>query len=285
MTASKVRQIRIGNNLTGFVGLDRVLEEMAGPYAQASDEVVATEMLERLSKKNYIPGNAHAQYGRAFVREFRKSTGQPYEDDSPSGGIDIKVLGGGCNICDSLENDLMEILTEMGLAANLEHIRDADQIAQFKVKGLPALIINGQVKSVGVSPPKPELKRWIEETGFKIKSGGHMEKPVFIKNIPFSETQKLTDLVDYEPGRVVSRTFAQKPNLSVTLFAFDAGEGISTHTAPGDAMVHVLDGEAVVDIDGNEMIVQAGEVVVMPAHVPHSVSAVQQFKMLLTVVK
>jgi quercetin dioxygenase-like cupin family protein len=285
MTASKVRQIKIGKNLTGFVGLDRVLEEMIEPYAQASYEVVATEMIKRLSKKNYIPDNAHAQYGRAFVREFRKFTGQPYVDDSPISELDIKVHGGGCNICDSLENDLMEILTEMGLAANLEHIRDADQIAQYKVKGLPALIINGQVKSVGVSPPKPELKRWIEDTGYKITSGGSMEKPVFIKNIQFSENQKLTDLVDYEHGRVVSRTFAQKPNLSVTLFAFDAGEGISTHTAPGDAMVQVIDGEAVVNIDGNEMTVQTGEVVVMPANVPHSVSAVQQFKMLLTVVK
>ena len=108
---------------------------------------------------------------------------------------------------------------------------------------------------------------------------------VFIKNIDFSEAHHLADLVDYEEGRVVSRTFAQNPALSLTLFAFDGGEGVSTHTAPGDAMLQVLDGEALVNIDGKEMTVGAGEVVVMPADIPHSVDAVQRFKMLLTVVK
>ena len=112
-----------------------------------------------------------------------------------------------------------------------------------------------------------------------------MEPSVLIKNIDFSEVHNIADLVDYEGGRVVSRTFAQNPTLSLTLFAFDAGEGVSTHTAAGDAMVHVLDGEAVVNIDGKEMTAGTGQVVVMPADVPHSVTAVQRFKMLLTVVK
>ncbi len=112
-----------------------------------------------------------------------------------------------------------------------------------------------------------------------------MEKQVLIKNVPFSEPHSLVDLVGYEEGRVVSRTFAQNASLSLTLFAFEEGEGVSTHTAPGDAMVQVLDGEAVVNIDGKEMTVNAGQVVVMPADVPHSVTAVKRFKMLLTVVK
>jgi len=112
-----------------------------------------------------------------------------------------------------------------------------------------------------------------------------MEKPIMIKNIVFSEPHNLVDLVGYEEGRVVSRTFAQNPSLSLTLFAFDAGEGVSTHTAPGDAMVYVLDGEAVVNIDGKEMTAGAGQMVVMPADIPHSVTAVKRFKMLLTVVK
>jgi len=112
-----------------------------------------------------------------------------------------------------------------------------------------------------------------------------MEKPVLIKNIPFSEPQNLATLVDYEEGRVVSRTFAQNQALSLTLFAFDAGEGVSTHTAPGDAMVQVLDGEAIVNIDGNESTVSAGQVIVMPADIPHAVTAGNRFKMLLTVVK
>jgi quercetin dioxygenase-like cupin family protein len=112
-----------------------------------------------------------------------------------------------------------------------------------------------------------------------------MDKSVLIKNITFSEPHDLEELVAYEDGRVVSRTFAQNSSVSLTLFSFDKGEGVSTHTAPGDAMVQILDGEAVVNIDGKEMTVGKGQVVVMPSDVPHSVTAVKRFKMLLTVVK
>ena len=112
-----------------------------------------------------------------------------------------------------------------------------------------------------------------------------MDKPVLIKNITFSEPHNLNELVAYEEGRVVSRTFAQNSSLSLTLFSFDEGEGVSTHTAPGDAMVQILDGEALVNIDGKEMTVSKGQIVVMPADIPHSVTAVKRFKMLLTVVK
>jgi quercetin dioxygenase-like cupin family protein len=114
---------------------------------------------------------------------------------------------------------------------------------------------------------------------------GKMDKAELIKNIPFSEVHVLVDLVDYEKGRVVSRTLAQNDSLSLTLFAFDQGEGLSTHAAPGDAMVQVLDGEASLTIGGKEVVAKSGEIVVMPADVPHSVNAAKQFKMLLTVVK
>jgi quercetin dioxygenase-like cupin family protein len=114
------------------------------------------------------------------------------------------------------------------------------------------------------------------------KSMGNSE---LIKNISFSEAHTLVDLVDYEKGRVVSRTFAQNEGLSLTLFAFDAGEGLSTHAASGDAMVQVLDGEVLLSIAGKEVEAKTGEIVVMPADIPHSVNAVKRFKMLLTVVK
>lgn len=112
-----------------------------------------------------------------------------------------------------------------------------------------------------------------------------MAQGPFIKNIPFSEPQILADLVDYGEGRVVSRTFAQTNVMSLTLFAFDKGEGLSTHTAAGDAFVQVLDGEASINIGGNDVVVKAGEVVAMPANVPHALNAVQRFKMLLVVIK
>ena len=112
-----------------------------------------------------------------------------------------------------------------------------------------------------------------------------MSDPNFIKNISFSEPHVLVDLVDYKQGQVVSRTFAQNENISLTLFAFDSGEGLSTHAAPGDAMVQVLDGEVKLTIGNEEVIAKAGEIVVMPATIPHSVNAEKRFKMLLVVVK
>ena len=111
------------------------------------------------------------------------------------------------------------------------------------------------------------------------------EKNELIKNIPFAEAIDIKGMVDYEEGRVVSRTLASKSNINITLFAFDTKEEISAHTSPGDAMVQILDGEALINIDGKKIPAIAGQVVVMPANVPHSVTAVTQFKMLLTVVK
>ena len=106
-----------------------------------------------------------------------------------------------------------------------------------------------------------------------------------IKNIPFSTPVDIVGLVDYEEGRVVSRTLSSKPSVNITLFAFDKDEEISAHTSPGDAMVQVLDGEALININGKKIKATTGQVVVMPANVPHSVRASSQFKMLLTVVK
>ena len=111
------------------------------------------------------------------------------------------------------------------------------------------------------------------------------KKTELIKNIPFSQAVVVNDLVDYEQGRVVSRTLAAKPHINITLFAFDQGEEISAHTSPGDAMVQVLDGRARITIGDRELTAAAGQVVVMPANVPHAVYAASRFKMLLTVVK
>jgi len=284
MTISEVTQIKIDKHKVGFVGLEEVFKDIAELYAEQPDDVVAEELLIRLSKKNYISDKVQKEYGRAFVREFRKFLGQPVGDESPE-GLEIKVLGAGCVLCNSLENEVMEVLSEIGLSADLEHVRDVEQIAKYSVKGTPALIINGKVMCSGRIPSKNMIRKWLEKTGVYEDSGGAMTKPVLIKNILFSEPHNLDELVAYESGRVVSRTFSQNSSLSITLFSFDEGEGLSRHTAPGDAMVQILDGEAVVNIDGKEMTVGKGQVVVMPADIPHSVTAVKRFKMLLTLVK
>jgi quercetin dioxygenase-like cupin family protein len=106
-----------------------------------------------------------------------------------------------------------------------------------------------------------------------------------MKNINFAEVVKMDQLVDYQEGRVISRTLAQLPQFTLTLFSISQGEGISAHTAPGDALVQILDGEAEITIGGQLFIVKAGECIVMPKGIPHALEARRSFKMLLTVVK
>ena len=105
-----------------------------------------------------------------------------------------------------------------------------------------------------------------------------------IKNIQKQIKLRLKDEVEYREGQVVSKTLAQNSALSVTLFAFDKGEEISTHESGGDAMVTCLDGTGKITIDGVEYILHEGDTIVMPARHPHAVYGAEQFKMLLTVV-
>ncbi len=94
-----------------------------------------------------------------------------------------------------------------------------------------------------------------------------------------------TDAVTYQAGAVVSKTLIQKKTGTVTLFAFDEGQGLSEHTAPFDALLFVLEGEAEVFIAGKPYGVGAGEMIRLPAHVPHAVGARTCFKMLLTMIR
>ena len=105
-----------------------------------------------------------------------------------------------------------------------------------------------------------------------------------MKNIEKDKVLKLTDLVDYHEGQIVSKTLAQNSHVSITLFSFSEGEEISEHESNGDAMVTVLDGTGKFTVGGKERIVKAGETLIMPAQAPHAVFALQNFKMILTVV-
>lgn len=106
----------------------------------------------------------------------------------------------------------------------------------------------------------------------------------YLKNIEFEKALELPALVEYQPGQVVSRTLAQNKAVSVTLFAFDENEEISSHSSDGDAMVTVLEGDARITIGDQVFSLTGGNTIVMPAGVPHAVAADGRFKMLLTVV-
>jgi quercetin dioxygenase-like cupin family protein len=102
---------------------------------------------------------------------------------------------------------------------------------------------------------------------------------------PENVARSLVDLVTYQEASVVSKTLLEKKTGTVTLFAFDKGQGLSEHTAPFDAMVFVLDGVAEIVIAGNPVVVRQGEMLVMPANQPHALKAVERFKMILTMIR
>jgi quercetin dioxygenase-like cupin family protein len=99
------------------------------------------------------------------------------------------------------------------------------------------------------------------------------------------EIKNLEEMVAYQGQAVVSKEIIKKESGTVTLFSFDQGQGLSEHTAPFDAMVYVLDGQAKVNISGVDHEVSKGQMIIMPANQPHSLSAEQKFKMLLVLIK
>ena len=162
MTDVDVSQVRVGEFTAGIIGLKSVLQDMAGEWAEKPDAQVAAELVERLSVKNYIPESAKVSYGMAFLREFKKFTGKPYEEEA-SEQLEIKILGPGCANCDRLEREVMEAVSELDLPAGIDHIRDIKEIGNYGVMGSPALIINGKVKAVGRVPMRSEIRKWLKE--------------------------------------------------------------------------------------------------------------------------
>ncbi len=111
------------------------------------------------------------------------------------------------------------------------------------------------------------------------------ENEQMINKIPHNETIQLADQIEIVPNRKSSKSLVQHQTLTLTLFALDKGQQIARHTATGDALVQILEGEALITIDQTDYTVKKGESIVMPAEIPHALEAVEAFKMLLTVVK
>lgn len=162
MSEDKITRINVGGHATGIIGLAPILEEVAKEFKSRTDDEIKAELLNRLSRKNYINSRTKDMYGHAFLREYKKFVGEPFED-TEAGGLEIKVLGPGCPRCEKLEQDLMAMMAELNIAADLEHVRDPIDIANYGVMGSPGLIINGEVKAVGSVPPKSKLKEWLLE--------------------------------------------------------------------------------------------------------------------------
>jgi len=125
-------------------------------------------LLNRLSKQNYIYEKARDQYGKAFLREYKKFLGEPFEEEITD-CLQIKILGPGCPNCRKLEQDLMTVVAETKIAADIEHVTDLKEIGSYGVMGSPALIVNGKVMAVGNMPPKSQLKDLLLKAADKLK--------------------------------------------------------------------------------------------------------------------
>ena len=105
------------------------------------------------------------------------------------------------------------------------------------------------------------------------------------KGFTGAQVVKAAELVNYQDGSIVSRELVKKPTGTVTVFAFDEGQGLSEHTAPFDALVQVVEGEVEIRISGQPHCVTGGEMILMPAHQPHALKAFTRFKMILTMIR
>jgi small redox-active disulfide protein 2 len=164
MADEDIIQISLGKYRVGITGLKAAIEELKA-WQGRPDAEIAQALLARLKSRNYIPPPAQDEYRKAFLREFKKALGEPVAEERP--GLCIKILGSGCPACDRLEQTAMTALSELGLPADVEHVRDVREIAALGVLGVPALLINNEVKAVGTVPTKAMLKEWLTAVGHK----------------------------------------------------------------------------------------------------------------------
>ncbi|MFA5322544.1 MAG: thioredoxin family protein [Smithella sp.] len=160
MTENKIKQIMINGRLVGIAGLEEAIQRINAQGV--SDEEIKKSLLKEISTNNYVPSSAIDGYGKALLRAFKIAQGMPVAEESVQ-GLNIAVVGMGCARCDQLENDVRDLLSEMKIAANLQHITDLKEIARYNLLGSPALVINNKVVSVGEVPPKSKIRDWIIE--------------------------------------------------------------------------------------------------------------------------
>ena len=155
-----ITQIRVGKHITGIIGLRAALPEAAARCKAMSDDRIGEVLLEMLGQRNYIENGLRHVYAQAFVHEYKKYIGEPVTEVRGH-ELSIKVLGPGCAQCNRLEHEVMTVMSENGITAELEHVRDVAEIARLGVMGVPALLINEKVMVVGSVPPREKIKAWI----------------------------------------------------------------------------------------------------------------------------
>ncbi|GAB4332469.1 MAG: hypothetical protein Kow0089_00320 [Desulfobulbaceae bacterium] len=158
MDTATTRMIRIGRASIGLIGLDVALNR-AAEKGLSEDEAVAF-LFDEVRRQNYIPPGAEENYREALRRAYRNHLHPGAEADDV---VVIRIYGKQCVSCDNLQTMVREILSETGLAADVEKIHDPDEIGRSGILITPAIVINGELKSSGAWPTRAQVEQWISE--------------------------------------------------------------------------------------------------------------------------
>jgi hypothetical protein len=155
------RLVLVGDTQVGLIGLNGIFEELKSERGKPEPELKAM-LVEKVGRKNYIASSVRQEYGKVIFREFKKFLGEKVEEEKGE-FLEVIILGTGCFSCNQLEKDILAVLSETGIKAGLNHITNPILISQYGIISMPALIINGKVKSKGTIPSKSMIKKWLEE--------------------------------------------------------------------------------------------------------------------------
>jgi len=153
------RTLKVGKVSIGLVGLDVALNRFGRDTAFSSHEA-ADRILEEISARNYIPAATTETYREAVAREVNRLRGA---GEKQGGDLIIRILGPGCVSCNSLQKLVIEIMSDMGIAADIFQVHDLDEIGRFGVMQTPALVINNKLKCSGRLPPRSKVEEWLRE--------------------------------------------------------------------------------------------------------------------------
>ena len=161
MEEKDYRLVPVGNTQVGLIGLKEIFEEFRSQRGTPESELKQL-LVERAGKTNYIPSSVKADYEKALFREFKKFLGERVEEEKRE-VLEVILLGLGCFSCHQLEKDIMAVLSETGIRASFNFVTDPSLMSQYGILPMPALIINGKVRSKGNIPLKAQIKKWLEE--------------------------------------------------------------------------------------------------------------------------
>lgn len=168
--APRVYMLKINGGQVGLVGVEQAFLDVLA-RGLADDETIAAELVSRLKKNNYIPDGAAGKYKEALLRDYkdfavriqRDRVGNDLKEEVRKGSMEIKILGPGCPKCQALKKAVKEAVQEMGVAAEVDEVRDIAEITRYGVLMTPGLVINGKVKSFGKVLSKNAVKKYIEQ--------------------------------------------------------------------------------------------------------------------------